>query len=389
MNGIVTNMHKDNHIYNELLNNFKFHKDNNAVLINMYTLLKESYDVAPSIEDNAKTLSNVSFTKNQLAKIIDISRFFPKHIEEYLLKEHAHYKYFHFTIKNRHFKIHVYEYNKKDAFNAEDIEYIKSWFTMISNYAPSNCSTNLNVHLFLTPITKYLPKEKNTMIEPKHVNSAYTYGCSQHNKIIIYRFEEWKKVLLHESFHTFNFDFHSNNFNDLRMTLKNIFNVHSDYEIYETYCETWATLWSCAYKSFYLTQITGKQMLFIPYMETLIAYEQQFATLQSNKIMANFDFNYKMLIQGNASNYRENTNVFCYYILKSLCLININAFLSVSSKCMNNPFNIVFDSHCEQSLIQFFKTHIDNDISKKINTYMEKYAKNSKYTTIGRMTLFG
>lgn len=78
MNGIVTNMHKDNHIYNELLNNFKFHKDNNAVLINMYTLLKESYDVAPSIEDNAKTLSNVSFTKNQLAKIIDISRFFPE-----------------------------------------------------------------------------------------------------------------------------------------------------------------------------------------------------------------------------------------------------------------------------------------------------------------------
>ena len=96
MNGIVTNMHKDNHIYNELLNNFKFHKDNNAVLINMYTLLKESYDVAPSIEDNAKTLSNVSFTKNQLANIIDISRFFPKHIGEYLLKEHAHYKYFHF-----------------------------------------------------------------------------------------------------------------------------------------------------------------------------------------------------------------------------------------------------------------------------------------------------
>jgi len=68
MNGIVTNMHKDNHIYNELLNNFKFHKDNNAVLINMYTLLKESYDVAPSIEDNAKTLSNVSFTKNHRYK---------------------------------------------------------------------------------------------------------------------------------------------------------------------------------------------------------------------------------------------------------------------------------------------------------------------------------
>jgi len=42
MNGIVTNMHKDNHIYNELLNNFKFHKDNNAVLINMYTFYKKS-----------------------------------------------------------------------------------------------------------------------------------------------------------------------------------------------------------------------------------------------------------------------------------------------------------------------------------------------------------
>lgn len=388
MDLLTSNIH-NKYIETKLLNEFQIEKYNYKTMNNMYNLLKLSYMVCNNIIVNKDNRKNASFTRNQLLHIIELNRFFPKIIEEYLLSSKTEYTCYHFSINNRNFNIHVYHYKHKFEYN--DIEYIKSWFAMISNYAPENCSMNLDVYLFLTPFKKYLPKEKNTIIEPKHINSAYTYGCSKQNKIIIYRYEEWKKVLLHESFHTFNFDFHNNNFQLLRMFIRDTFKLHSDYEIYETYCETWATLWTCAYKSFKLTEKTKKPSLFIPFIETLLSYEQQFSVMQANKIMNNFNTNYNMIIKGKAKNYHENTNVFCYYILKSICLININPFLLVLSKCMNNPFNILFSNKCEELWIQFFKIHIHNNKTKDFNKIMEKKVKNMNKNnyTIGRMTLFG
>uniref|UniRef100_A0A6C0EH68 Uncharacterized protein n=1 Tax=viral metagenome TaxID=1070528 RepID=A0A6C0EH68_9ZZZZ len=388
MDLIISTIH-NKHIETELLHDFHLEKYNYKIINNMYNLLKISHVSCRHLNHDHDSRKNMRLTKNQLFNIIEISRFFPKVIEEYLLNSKTEYNCYHFSIKNRVFNIHVYQY--KHRFDNDDLNYIKSWFSMISNYAPANCSMYLDVHLFFTPFKKYLPKEKNTLIEPKHVNSAYTYGCSKRNKIIIYRYEEWKKVLLHESFHTFNFDFHNDNFQHLRMSIKDTFQVQSDYEIYETYCETWATLWTCAYKSFHLTEKVNKPSLFFSYVETLLSYEQQYSALQANKIMNNFNINYDMLIKGNASNYRENTNVFCYYVLKSICLININGFLRVLSKCMNNPFNIIFSNQCQELWIRFFKLHIKNDKTKEMNKIMEKKVKLMKETdyTIGRMTLFG
>lgn len=388
MNSLISDIH-NNYMETNLLDEFQIEKYNYKTIYNMYNLLKTSHLSSKYMNHNHSSRKNIGFTKNQLFNIIEISRFFPKVIEEYLLSTKTQYTCYHFSANNRIFNIHVYHY--KHIFNDDDINYIKSWFSMVSNYAPENCSTNLDVYLFFTPFQKYLPKEKNSQIEPKHVNSAYTYGCSKRNKIIIYRYEEWKKVLLHESFHTFNFDFHNNNFQRLRITIKDIFRIQSEYEIFETYCETWATLWTCAYQSFALTEKVKKPTMFIHYIETLIAYEQQYSIIQANKIMNNFNFTYDMLIKGNAINYRENTNVFCYYILKSICLININDYIRVLSKCMNNPFNIVFSNECEDLWIRFFKLHIHNNQTLRMNEIFEKKVKKMKDAeyTIGRMTLFG
>ena len=388
MDSSITNIH-NKYIENNLLDEFQIEKYNYKTIYNMYNLLRTSYLSSKYMNHNHSSRKNIGFTKNQLFNIIEISRFFPKVIEEYLLSTKTHYTCYHFLANNRIFNIHVYHYKHK--FNDDDINYIKSWFSIVTKYAPDNCSTILDVYLFFTPFQKYLPKEKNSQIEPKHVNSAYTYGCSKRNKIVIYRYEEWKKVLLHESFHTFNFDFHNNNFQGLRMYIKDIFRIQSDYEIFETYCETWATLWTCAYQSFTLTEKINKPIMFIHYMETLIAYEQQYSIIQANKIMNNFNFTYNMLIKGNAINYRENTNVFCYYILKSICLININDFIRVLSKCMNNQFNIVFSNECEELWIRFFRIHISSNKTIRMNELFEKKVKNMKDTeyTIGRMTLFG
>ena len=95
--------------------------------------------------------------------------------------------------------------------------------------------------------------------------------------------------------------------------------------------------------------------------------------------------------------YRENTNVFCYYILKSLCLLHINAFLRVSNKCMNNPLNIIFDSKCESLWIDFFKKIYNNketikrtnDAHNMVLSLRKKPETNVSNNSLGRMTLFG
>ena len=126
------------------------------------------------------------------------------------------------------------------------------------------------------------------MLTPKNVNSAFTYGCKNNNKIVIFRNEEWKKVLLHETFHTFNLDFHINNFSELKKMLRGLYQVNSDFLVFETYCEFFASIWYCAIEAYEISK--GKKEKFINYIETILAYEQQYFTYQTAKILKRFHF---------------------------------------------------------------------------------------------------
>ena len=66
---------------------------------------------------------------------------------------------------------------------------------------------------------------------PNNCNSAVTYACASNGKILIYRKEEWKKVLINELFHSLCLDFALSNYNSLKSNIKKIFDVDSDFEI--------------------------------------------------------------------------------------------------------------------------------------------------------------
>ena len=351
MNSLISDIH-NNYMETNLLDEFQIEKYNFKTIYNMYNLLKTSHLSSKYMNHNHSSRKNIGFTKNQLFNIIEISRFFPKVIEEYLLSTKTQYTCYHFSANNRIFNIHVYHY--KHIFNDDDINYIKSWFSMVSNYAPANCSTNLDVYLFFTPFQKYLPKEKNSQIEPKHVNSAYTYGCSKRNKIIIYRYEEWKKVLLHESFHTFNFDFHNNNFQRLRITIKDIFRIQSEYEIFETYCETWATIIHILfiYQQNDNLQLNDPRVVFND-INKLLEKEVMFSLFQCCKILVHFKISYDDMCNINTNghmskinNFKETTPIISYFFFKTILLFNACKFADwCSLNNMNNMLIFSDDNH--------------------------------------------
>ena len=84
MDSSITNIH-NNYIESNLLNEFQIEKYNYKTIYNMYNLLKTSYVSCKYMNHNHSHRKNIGFTKNQLFNIIEISRFFPKVIEEYLL----------------------------------------------------------------------------------------------------------------------------------------------------------------------------------------------------------------------------------------------------------------------------------------------------------------
>ena len=109
-------------------------------------------------------------------------------------------------------------------------------------YSKLKTMKSLNVYLYLTKAEKKVPKNPVLVLGPNNCNSAVTFACATNGRLMIYRKEEWKKVLIHELFHSLCLDFSGISYNKLKKNIKKIFDVQSDFEISESYSEFWATI---------------------------------------------------------------------------------------------------------------------------------------------------
>ena len=165
--------------------------------------------------------------------------------------------------------------------------------------------------------------------------------------IVIYRYEEWYKVLIHELFHALDLDFSSMSFPSTKEKMKNYFNINSNYNLYETYCESWARILNVAVFSF-LKNINNKNNYLLDFNEN-IKLESRFSLYQCNKILE------KTLIEKR----KERTNVFAYYVLTAVIMLNRDNFIKW---CKENNNNNVLDFTKD-------KEHID----KFLNFIIEKF----------------
>ena len=70
--------------------------------------------------------------------------------------------------------------------------------------------------------------------------------------LLIYRKEEWFKVLIHELFHVLGLDFSVINYDNNKEILRKHFNnINSDLLISEAYCELWATILNSCFLLFF------------------------------------------------------------------------------------------------------------------------------------------
>ena len=297
---------------------------------------------------------------------------FPKggdfdHIVEDVKKEILSYKHhlgkqYSFVIGSRTFTIYaIYPYPYKNSTLDSAIKKMYVWLFVANHFAEPECSPNLTIYWYLTKRNKRLPRE-HTIIDRHHVNTAFTMACPLHdNSIYIFREEEWFKVLIHESFHSLGLDFAKMPETLTNEAVFSIFPVKCDLIFAEAYTECWAEIinvlfisvgeYTCKDTSIYIHKLSRS-------IENKMENERLFSLFQMSKVIAHNKMKYVDMFKANS--YKEGSNVFSYYILKSIMIFFYNDFIEWSA--VNNRGTVAFKKTQENilSLVKFIKDKHNN-----------------------------
>ena len=184
------------------------------------------------------------------------------------------------------------------------------WFYIASKYAFSYCSKKLNVYIYLTNINRILPKSSIHVLEPVHINGGVSNVCVKKSlsEIVIFRREEWFKVLIHETFHNYGLDFSDLIINSLKNSFRNLFPINSEMLIFEAYTEYWGELINMCFICFITSQNSkdNEKEKFIQLIRELINIEKSFSLFQCNKILHHMGLEYTDLFKkDNISNIKR------------------------------------------------------------------------------------
>jgi len=291
----------------------------------------------------------------------------PSDIIEYINTKSAYLFQFSSRIGGRSIKVYFVTSHTDAASHVDTytqyFERMLIWFHIAFKYSSSACGTNINIYIYDTPLRKFLPKHRSDVVGVSHANTAYTYACPMSNsstrssrsngvgsEIILFRSEEWFKVFIHETFHMLGLDFAGMpNLDSARKVMRDTFPVESDMELFEAYTETWATIINACFCSHFCLDNIGK-VTFVSYVEVLLGFEAAWRTFQMHKILRFMGLTYSDLTSkskkaelARANLYREDTNIFAYYVVTSILLVNYGDFLDWCS--INNGINSNMSFH--------------------------------------------
>lgn len=360
------------------LNNFKINSIKNIdhFLDFFYNEIQESIQNTDNILNNNLIKSDIIVPKD--FNIIQNTSFISEEIKNFVTKNTKFYFSFRFKIKSTNITINIANYNENYVNEMHNLLYsILCWLYIGIKHKTKMCSKFLKIYLFLTKFEKGI--NNCHILGPNNSNSGFTYACALDNTICIFRKEEILKVLIHETFHALGLDFSHKAIN-VKNKMRNIFNIKSTFNISETYSELWATIINSLFFAYFKLKKQKKKMFFNKAI-ALLNLETAFSIYQSTKILKNMKLKYNFILKENnfQCKYREKTNIFCYYILKSVLLINLQHFLNISKN--NNYLNI----KNEQDFIHLIIKIYNNNKVLKTYSYFEN--KQINYNDSLKMTI--
>lgn len=367
-------MSTNEEIINTLLDNISFlHVPTNnrttekKIIGNLYNDLYKSYKkVKRSINrGNLRTKTIVPNSLNDIphTDLLD-SHYCVKNFKQDLYNKTEKIVVYSCLLRNIKINIYVNDLTSNQDIYKYTIHHVLSMIDMILGYANLKKQKSLNIFLYLTDKEKSLPLSNICVLNKDHVNSAVTYSCSSDGEILVFRKEEWLKCLIHELFHSLCLDFVDLRSNtNIKDYLNGLFCVKSDFLLSESYNEWWATNLNCLLYAFMMLEKKSNKKECLSFYNVCLTTEKMFSMLQITKVLHHMGLTYNALINKNIdkhikeSLYKEDTNVFCYYIIKGLLLFNNNETMHFFKN--NNTSLLNFDKTPQtlQYFLNLIKTY--------------------------------
>jgi len=222
---------------------------------------------------------------------------------------------------------------KIDKYN-NYVDYILYWFYIVNKHASKSCTNKLSIYIYHTFLTKVLPATNIDVLDEDNVNTGFTRTCQPNGEIVIYRLEEWLKVLLHESIHNYGLDFSDMDNTSCHNKILALFPIKSDVNLFEAYTEFWARIMNILFCSYANASDKTDINEMLTNSEFFVNFERIFAFYQMTKVLKFMDVEYRHLIEKTAYSdslrktfYKENTNVLSYYIITTILMNNYQDFL--------------------------------------------------------------
>ena len=274
-----------------------------------------------------------------------------------------------FVLENSKLDIEVNKYNRY-------VDAILMWLFMLDTYGNKGCGSNsLSLYFYFTSLRKKLPKSNMDVLDTIHVNTAFTRTCQKDAEIVVFREEEWFKVLLHETFHTFALDFSDMDMTKCNTSILSIFEVESEVNLFESYTEFWAEIMNALFCSFHSLHDKKDIETFLIHSHFFINIERTYSFFQLVKTLDFMNLTYKNMYSKNkkdtllrTSSYKEKTNVLSYYIIKTILINDYQLFFSWCS--LNNDFILQFkktEANLEAYCEFIYKKHKSASMIANIN----------------------
>ena len=310
--------------------------------------------------------------------------YFPQEIRKVIETKTVNKILYYCVLNERKITLTFFTFKNETNFAIYD-KYAKQVFMLIAiltHYSSSECSKSLNIFIYLTDFKRIIPDNNYTILGSYNVNGGFTTTCDKNSEIVVYRKEEWFKVLIHEAFHNLGLDFSKMNTNQFHSKIKQIFPRNSKFNIFESYCEFWARILNSAFCSYNVIDNKNDKDAFKTFLDFFIQIERLFSLFQCNKILKFLGISYQNLYEtDNGSHiarenlYKEKTNVFAYYIVTAFLLDN---YVNVMNWCNKNNLSCFKFNNSQRNLDLFYNL-IEN--SYKRNEFLKNLMCVSNYAS--------
>ena len=309
---------------------------------------------------------------------------FPQEIRKVIETKTVNKILYYCVLNERKITLTFFTFKNETNFAIYD-KYAKQVFMLIAiltHYSSSECSKSLNIFIYLTDFKRIIPDNNYTILGSYNVNGGFTTTCDKNSEIVVYRKEEWFKVLIHEAFHNLGLDFSKMNTNQFHSKIKQIFPINSKFNIFESYCEFWARILNSAFCSYNVIDNKNDKDAFKTFLDFFIQIERLFSLFQCNKILNFLGISYQNMYEtDNGSHiarenlYKETTNVFAYYIVTAFLLDN---YVNVMNWCNKNNLSCFKFNNSQRNLDLFYNL-IEN--SYKRNEFLKNLICVSNYAS--------